>query len=236
MKTTKNLLQSRNLGRYWANPTLCWKDDISKTDWKKILYDAVESYEERNLQSRLRYLRIKHWGKTEPPFACFVGEIGRRGSLVFEHYLDDRTEKIGSLLKLVCRLGCLPIMKRVVREQDLPPHMATCRLCDEGKIENMSHFILTCEANQKHRISLFSALGQFLKTEDLDEASAMELLLGASTSSAYADDRIDFLFKRFLKKAWRTRKWLTVATNSLFNRRDTVWALKCHGDDQQTPF
>ena len=100
-------------------------------------------------------------------------------------------------------------------------------------IEDLTHFILFCKGYHKHRTSLFSALGQFLRIESLDYVSTMDLLLGASTGSAFADDRIDFLFKRFLKKSWRTRKWLTIATNSLFNRSDTAWALKCHGDDQQ---
>ena len=242
MKTTKNLLKAHNLGHFWTNPKLCWQEDTSKADWKKITYEAAERHEDSSRHSRLarlnsvtsnRYLRIKYWGQTESSFACFVGEIGRRGNLVFEHYLDDRTEKIGSLLKLTCRLGCLPILKRVAREQGLPPYSAICKLCDDGNIEDLTHFILFCKGYHKHRTSLFSALGQFLRIESLDYVSTMDLLLGASTGSAFADDRIDFLFKRFLKKSWRTRKWLTIATNSLFNRSDTAWALKSHGDDQQ---
>ena len=230
-----------NLGRFWTNPKLCWQEDTSKADWKKITYEAAERHEDSSRHSRLarlnsvtsnRYLRIKYWGQTESSFACFVGEIGRRGNLVFEHYLDDRTEKIGSLLKLTCRLGCLPILKRVAREQGLPSR-AICKLCDDGNIEDLTHFILFCKGYHKHRTSLFSALGQFLRIESLDYVSTMDLLLGASTGSAFADDRIDFLFKRFLKKSWRTRKWLTIATNSLFYRSDTAWALKSHGDDQQ---
>jgi hypothetical protein len=52
------------------------------------------------------------------------------------------------------------------------------------------------------------------------------------TGDASADQRIDFLVKRYLKKAWRKRKWLTRAINQLFDRHDTVWALKCQEDYQ----
>ena len=53
-------------------------------------------------------------GKVEEEFARSSGEIGRRGALVPEPYLDDRKEPVGRRLKLMCRAGCLPVMKRVI--------------------------------------------------------------------------------------------------------------------------
>jgi hypothetical protein len=57
----------------------------------------------------------------------------------------------------------------------------------------------------------------------------IDLLLGRSTGYAQVDDRIDKIAKRFLKKIWRGRKWLTVELNKIFEREDTPWALKCRG-------
>ena len=57
-----------------------------------------------------RYVRSKRWDKVEEEFARSSGEIGRRGALVPEPYLDDRKEPVGRRLKLMCRAGCLPVM------------------------------------------------------------------------------------------------------------------------------
>ena len=58
----------------------------------------------------------------------------------------------------------------------------------------------------------------------------VDLLLGRSTWIARADARMDLAVKRFLKKAWRGRKWLAREVNSTFQREDTLWALSAHGD------
>ena len=105
-------------------------------------------------------------------------------------------------------------------------------LCDEGAVESISHFVLHCKAHLDHRLKFFRSLEDFLNLDLLDDDSKLALLLGASTGDASADQRLDFLVKRYLKKAWRKRKWLTRAINQLFDRHDTVWALKCQEDYQ----
>ena len=62
------------------------------------------------------------------------------------------------------------------------------------------------------------------------EVDQLDLLLGKSTGNAEADDRISRCVALFLKKAWRSRKWLTATLNAKLGRSDTVWALKAHGD------
>ena len=54
-------------------------------------------------------------------------------------------------------------------------------------------------------------------------------MLGKSTGVAKADSKINMSVTRFLKKAWRERKNLTVSLNNKLGRTDTVWALKAHG-------
>ena len=110
------------------------------------MYDSVEDRETTTTISRLsmlsshhaaRLVRSKNWGKVEEDFACFSGEIGRRGALVLEPYLDDRDEPVGRRLKLMCRAGCLPTLKRVAREAELPASYGTCKMCLSGRIEDI---------------------------------------------------------------------------------------------------
>ena len=83
-----------------------------------------------------------------------TGEIGQRGAQVIEPYLDDRSEVVGTRLKIMCRLGCLPTMTRVVREEKLPPEQGYCRLCGEGD-EDVRHLLVTCSAHDRHRSKMF---------------------------------------------------------------------------------
>ena len=73
------------------------------------------------------------------------------------------------------------------------------------------------------------AEGEF---KELPHGEQTDLLLGMSTGDARADTRIHSLIARYLKKAWRTRKWLTSTLNDKLGRVDTVWALRVHGDGE----
>jgi hypothetical protein len=235
MGKTKMLLQAAGLSKDWTDPHLCC--GMSKEAWKKTVYDSVEKRETLNTINRLsamgsdhgaRFARSKFWGKVEKDFACFTGEIGRRGALVPEPYLDDRDEPVGRRLKLMCRMGCLPTLKRVVREAELPPAHGTCQMCNSGSIEDIEHLIMNCDAYSRHRNKMFQSVE--FNTECQTQSDRLDVLLGKSTGTSKADDRIDIAVKRFLKKAWRARKWLVLSTNKALNRNDTLWAMQAHGD------
>ena len=201
------------------------------------MYDSVETRETTATISRLtnlssdhaaRYARCKNWDKVQDDYACFAGEVGRRGALVPEPYLDDRDEPVGRRLKLMCRAGCLPTLKRVVREADLPAAHGACKMCASGCIEDIAHFVLDCPAYSTHRAKMLeSAPLGFDGRSSLDK---LDVLLGKSAGKSKIDDRTDAAVKRFLKKAWRTRKWLVLATNKTLSRNDTPWAIQTHGD------
>ena len=167
-------------------------------------------------------------GKVGKDFACFAGEIGRREALVPEPYLDDRDEPIGRRLKLMCRMGCLPTLKRAVREAELPAAHGTCQMCTSGSIEDIEHLIMNCEAYSRHRLKMLQSVR--FGPECQTQSDRLDVLLGKSTGASKVDDRIDIAVKRFLKKAWRTRKWLVLSTNKALNRNDTLWAMHAHGD------
>jgi hypothetical protein len=128
----------------------------------------------------------------------------------------------------MCRAGCLPTLKRVVREAELPAAHGTCKMCVSGRIEDIAHLVLECPAYATHRAKMLeSAPPGFdgrVQTDKLD------VLLGKSAGTSKTDDRMDAAVKRLLKKAWRTRKWLVLATNKTLSRNDTPWAIQTHGD------
>ena len=124
--------------------------------------------------------------KMDADRAEMKGEVGQRGSLVVERYLDDVKERLGSRLKLLCRAGCLPVLGRVAWELDLSEHHGKCVLCDSGEVEDVEHVLLRCPAHQHHRTKMMDAAGAVYAVahegEELEEASAetqIRVLLGA---------------------------------------------------------
>jgi hypothetical protein len=235
MGRTKALLIQGGLSVYWYNPSLC--SDHSKRTWKDLVYCSVESRETSATIGRLmslsshhaaRYVRSKNWGKVQEDHACFAGEIGRRGALVPEPYLDDRVEPIGRRLKLMCRSGCLPTLYRVSREAGLPASSGTCKMCDCGHIEDIAHIVMDCAAYEVPRAKMLENAPPGF--DGLPHSDKLDVLLGRSAGTSKTDDRTDAAVKRFLKKAWRARKWLVLTINQTFNRNDTPWAVKGHGD------
>ena len=243
MGNTRDLLVKHGLYSYWLNPNLC--ADQCKNQWKDVVYEAVEGVEDEAVRGRFTamsgaaaatYARIKNWDKVTVQCAVMSGEVGRRGGQVIEPYLDGRAEPVGTRLKLMCRLGCLPTMSRVAREEKLPPGQGFCRLCGEGAVEDVQHLLLTCSSHERHRVKMVAGVEAALASagkEPLGKQCVSEqtdILLGRSTGEAKADGKINNNVTRFLKKAWRDRKWLTVSLNDTLGREDTVWALKAHGD------
>lgn len=243
MGTTRDLLVAHGMYAYWLTPNLC--SSQAKELWKDLVYEAVENAEDEALRSRFaamsgeavaRYARIKNWDKVEATFAAQSGEVGRRGAQVIEPYLDGRAEPVGTRLKLMCRLGCLPTMDRVAREEKLPPGHGACRLCGEGAAESVEHLLLDCPTHDRHRTIMMATVNAALSLTDvsalnvLPTSTQVDILLGQSTGFARADDSISAIVTRFLKKAWRGRKWLTASLNATLGRTDTTWALKSHGD------
>jgi hypothetical protein len=246
MGTTRDLLVKHGMHSHWQNPKLCAAQ--SKDQWKDVVYEAVESAEEEELRTRFsrmkgaaasRYFRIKNWEEVTADFAVLSGDAGRRGARVIEQYLDDRAEPVGTRLKLMCRLGCLPTMDRVAREEKLPPGHERCRMCDTGKVEDITHLLLTCPAHDRHRAKMLTCVEEALSSvgqptlAELPPRGQTDILLGQSTRKVAVDCAINKSVTRFIKKAWRTRKWLTSSLNTNFGREDTAWALKAHGDGRR---
>jgi hypothetical protein len=133
----------------------------------------------------------------------------------------------------MCRAGCLPVLKRVAREAQLPELLGICKMCDSGSIETIEHLVMDCTAYSHSRSKLMSIVSfDYDCTSSTDK---LDVLLGKSTGVSKTDDTIDMAVKRFLKKAWRSRKWLVLETNRIFDRNDTPWA-RAHGDGLNASF
>ena len=91
-------------------------------------------------------------------------------------------------------------------------------------------------AQRMLRLALYREVDAVLHDEPTDlgtttcgsmtQEDLLDLLLGRSTGVAAVDCRVDKLVKRYLRKAWRTRKPLTLALNSVLGHEDTLWAYK----------
>ena len=174
---------------------------------------------------------MKCWDRMSSDRAVMKGEVGMRGALVVERYLDDVQERLGSRLKVMCRAGCLPVMSRVAWELDLSRRHGKCPLCDSGEVEDVEHILLHCPAHQHHRSKMMASAAAVYATAnngaelgDSGEETQVRVLLGARAGSKAAEDVIDVQVKRFLVKVWKKRRRVSLAINDRLGRQDVVWA------------
>ncbi len=220
-------------GTYWAVPQDAAR--LEQWRWRKVVYEAVDAASDESRAARLAgvpsaraYTHIKCWDPSNPRAYSFsVGEAGRWGRLVPERYLDDRRDLKGTRLKLLCRLGCLPVMLRIGREvkPKWPRESRLCLACSSGEVESVSHFVMSCPLYADKRRDLIRKVRGVLGASvgELDAASfeglstfGQELvLLGRRFGDPAAEDRIDGMVKRFLTKAWNMRALARDKINSV---------------------
>ena len=230
MSTIKATLDRHGLGVHWDNPASAVA--MPKARWKDAVYAAVDASANSdrvvvlsNKPSATPYIDLKDWGPNPVSYSFSVGESGKLGQLVPERYLDDRRNLKGTRLKMLCRLGCLPLMTRVGREATppWPREYRTCAACCTGKIEDVRHFVMECPRYADKRATLLkqavrelagskgdvSAIG-FASMEAKDQ---LAVLLGRRISDPAAEDRLDRSVKRYLTKCWNLRARVAGAIN-----------------------
>lgn len=228
-KGTRDLLSRRQLAEFWVDTKKCCRD-FSARDWKDLVYKRVEEASDASRHRRMcvmssaaNYRVIKHWGTVDAQHASFRGEEGKKGALVCESYLDDMRERLGSHLKMLCRMRTLPTLTRVTREAGVSQCYASCLMCESGELEDIVHVLLHCESYVAHRERMFRIVKAGCEWFDaVEDTSKVCVLLGQRIGSKSAEDNIDHAVKRFLKKAWRVRRHLTASINAEFERNDVV--------------
>ena len=216
---------------------------MSWAAWRRRTYDAVDTASDAARAARMAgmssastYIGVKAWGPNPEEYSFSTGEQERLGQHVPERYLDDRVDLKGTRLKVLCRLGCLPLMDRVGREARggrWPKAACVCPGCGLGQVETTSHFVLDCPAYAVHRARLFteaqraiaSAPGQGTTSfADRPPGSQLALLLGQRIDAPRAENRLDRAFKRFLRKAWNIRAPITAEVNKLMGTNYEVFS------------
>ena len=171
------------------------------------------------------YTKIKEWGPNPADYSFSSGEVGRIGQHVPERYLDDRGNLKGTRLKMLCRLGCLPLMDRVGREAKppWPRECRTCAMCPAVKVEDVHHFVMECPAYAAMRAALLRQVVHILASSrshvtpagfvTLTTGNQLAILLGKRIADPEAEDKLDRNVKRFLSKCWNIRSEVTGAVN-----------------------
>jgi hypothetical protein len=227
MATAKTSLDLHGLGSYWTNPNTA----VTKS-WKKKIYaavdaasDAVRSASLATKSSADMYNNVKDWGANPKDYSFSVGEVNKLGQHTPERYLDDRGNLKGTRLKMLCRLGCLPLMERVGRETNppWPREYRTCAACNSGTIEDIHHFVMECPKYKAMRTALLrQAVRELAKSGGdvnavgfarMETKAQLAVLLGKRISDPKAEDRVDRNMKRFLSKCWNLRSDVTGAVN-----------------------
>jgi hypothetical protein len=167
MVTAKKTLTDYGLAEAWLLPQL--SASVGVDEWRDRAYRAEEGASDDERLGRMagsssgaKYLPIKDWGVNKEEYSFSSGEIGRLGRAVPERYLDDRTDLKGTRLKMLCRLGCLPLMDRVGREQrpPWPKRYRVCVCCDMGVVEDVMHFMMECPMHADRRAKLIGRVHQ----------------------------------------------------------------------------
>jgi len=228
--TVKTSLELHGMGEFWDNPDAAGA--MSADEWKDTVYDAVNARSDADRASNLAakpsastYSTVKEWGPNPKNYSFSTGEVHRLGQHVPERYLDDRSNLKGTRLKMLCRMGCLPLMNRVGREAMPPwPHeLRTCATCGEGKIEDVHHFVMECPKYADKRtgllrrtvVELVGSKGNLTAVDfaTMQSRDQLTILLGKRFSDPSAEDRLDRNVKRFLTKCWNLRSEVTGAVN-----------------------
>ena len=208
MRTIQASLNRHGLGEYWDNPAAAAA--MPKAEWKDIVYSAVDASADScravtlsNKPSTSAYIDLKEWGPNPENYSFSAGESGKLGQHVPERYLDDRNNIKGTRLKMLCRLGCLPLMNRVGREAKPPwPHeYRTCAACCTGKIEDVHHFVMECPRYASKRSALLrQAVRELARSKgdvtaigfaNMEAKSQLAVLLERRFSDPAAEDRLD---------------------------------------------
>jgi hypothetical protein len=228
--TVKTTLDLHGLGEFWGSPEKAAAMDAP--EWKTRVYDAVDARSDAHRvvslttkPSATTYTTIKAWGPNPENYSAFTGEVGKLGQHVPERYLDDRINLKGTRLKMLCRLGCLPLMERVGREAKppWPRDLRTCAACNTGRVEDVHHFMMDCPKYAvKRAVLLKQVVVELAKSEgdlkavqfaSMEPVDQLPVLLGKRFSDPSTEDRLDRTVKRFLSKCWNLRSEVTGAVN-----------------------
>jgi hypothetical protein len=240
MRTAETTLRAAELQAYWDEPARVRA--LSVVTWRKLSYDAINAKSSEDRDPRMRalpstatYMEIKEWGANPAEYSFSSGEEERLGQHVPERYLDDREDLKGTRLKVLCRVGALPVMRRVGREQvpPWPKATRTCPACNNGEIEDVEHFIMRCPDYESPRRSMMADVRMMIDRspialnavnfDAMSQGDQCKILLGQRIGDPVTENRIDRDIKRYLRKAWNIRAPVTASVNRVLGKEYEVF-------------
>lgn len=225
----------------WHDPVPC--ATMSAEVWRKRCYAAVDAKEDADRAVRMAdlsslhdYTAVKSWQVVTRERAAYSGEVGRRGLLVPEAYLDDRRSGRSAIhLKLLSRCRSLPLLARVGRMRGWPERFHACLRCKSGEPEDFTHFFLRCGAHADLTAHLHYSVAHLLHSQGfatsvtnywaLSPDARLRVLLGQHVGCPMVEEAIDLVTKSFLRKAWNRRAPLTELLRGLSAREPGEIAL-----------
>jgi hypothetical protein len=223
-----------------------WENlDVARSDsrWKERVYANVDASSDSDRHARMlttpsstEYRLTRAWGPTPAKYAFSIGEVDRPGQHTPQAYLDDRKNLKGTRIKLLCRLGCLPVMDRVGREAipRWPKEARTCPMCRQVVVEDVAHFVSECPSYTTHRTRMECQVARVLQAgtttisaaglSALGHRARTRVLLGQRIGDPVVEDQIDKHVKVFLTKAWNTRAHMASVINTVMGTTHEVWA------------
>jgi hypothetical protein len=243
MRTAETTLKASGLQEFWEEPSRVRA--LSESTWRRRCYMAVDTKSNMGREVRMRalpstviYTDIKEWGANPKEYSFSSGEEGRIGQHVPERYLDDREDLKGTRLKLLCRVGCLPVMRRVGREvrPPWPKATRTCVTCNNDQVEDVEHFIMRCPSYEgPRRVMISDARKIFERStaaitaasfDAMSNGDQCQILLGKRIGDPIGENRLDRSVKRFLRKAWTTRAPVTARINEVLGTQYEVFCAR----------
>lgn len=230
MRTAMECFTEHGMVPFWLTTSLML--GMSALSWKRMVYNAIDRTSNAKRSERMErmgststYSLVKDWGMNPEAYSFSSGEAGRLGQHVPERYLDDRRNLKGTRLKLLCRVNCLPVMKRVGREcvPAWPKENRVCFSCDIGQVEDVHHFVMECPTYAHKRDKLVQRVSTILAQSSaglghftqMDSRAQSLILLGKRIGDPVAENSIDVAVKRYLTKCWNLREGVTKALNSV---------------------
>jgi hypothetical protein len=232
MRTAEVTFKRVGMHAYWHTPEVAAAMPLDA--WRSLVFEAVDATSDSAREARMAglsstrsYVQMKEWGANPAAYSFSSGEEDKLGQLVPERYLDDRNDLKGTRLKMLCRMGCMPVMDRVGREArpKWPKESRTCLVCNHSQREDIKHFLLECPAYAGPRARMVNdvkrVLGRAVGPSGPVDFHAMDattrhlVLLGRRIGDPVAEDRIDRTVKRYLKKAWNARAAVTETINDM---------------------
>ena len=230
VRTAERALVRHSLAEYWQEPERC--ANMESTEWAELVEANVDDVADTEREARMAatpsgraYTPLKAWGANPRRYSMYRGEEGRIGQRVIERYLDDRTALKGTRLKLLCRLGTLPLMRRVGREvhPPWPVDQRLCCACDQVAVEDTHHFLMVCPSNDGPRAKIMSKVAKTLthhpgglttgEFQSMSTERQLRIILGTRFDNRTAEDRIDHHAKIFITSCWHNREPVTRIIN-----------------------